>query len=665
MKPNKKSDNLIIASEVYNPDLSGDYMQQYRSLLQKLANALPENRIDLIKKEISIVKENDETLENLKYTAALSVLADLSRMGWIFDFSGENLMLKMADDNLDNKTMLRRRLTVERNSQFKTASVAKFINSMESARVYDNKSLSIRILFGDPMILLKKIHNNERVCNPYIQMATEKRDKYTGYKLLDIWRYFRYMWSIPYNPSPGRKTRYLVRDSLQPYHPVIGIFALGNSALNMTVRDNDIGWTIEAIKKEMEIKTSVYYCEQNMDGVSEKKVKVMATKLLETKEEYEKRTSDYAERMYLLLLKNINEAIDDLYVKDLGYSHRIRNLNQEKIDELLKTADEYSRKAINNKRKGNASNWKEEAKTDLYKKKRASELAKLLSTQMIFNNVEGMTYKQKLENLLSNPKGRKAINTALIANRKCKIGSNMMDIVVCGSIPPYNELLGGKLVSMLACSPIVIRDYTKKYKRKVSEIASSMKGEKVIRDSRLVYLATTSLYAMGSSQYNRIKVPLDRGGSIEFKRIGKTEGLSTVFFSGETTNLLSRILELQDGGKRFNNVYGEGTSPRFRMIKKGLAAIGLKPDAFLNHYSPKIVYTIDLAINTKRFLLGLDDNVDYGYDLSDDKVINQKTQEIIEYWYRRWLEKRLTTVNIEERLSAFRLSDYLLGNISV
>lgn len=391
----------------------------------------------------------------------------------------------------------------------------------------------------------------------------------------------------------------------------------------------------------------------------------MATKLLETKEEYEKRTSDYAERMYLLLLKNINEAIDDLYVKDLGYSHRIRNLNQEKIDELLKTADEYSRKAINNKRKGNASNWKEEAKTDLYKKKRASELAKLLSTQMIFNNVEGMTYKQKLENLLSNPKGRKAINTALIANRKCKIGSNMMDIVVCGSIPPYNELLGGKLVSMLACSPIVIRDYTKKYKRKVSEIASSMKGEKVIRDSRLVYLATTSLYAMGSSQYNRIKVPLDRGGSIEFKRIGKTEGLSTVFFSGETTNLLSRILELQDGGKRFNNVYGEGTSPRFRMIKKGLAAIGLKPDAFLNHYSPKIVYTIDLAINTKRFLLGLDDNVDYGYDLSDDKVINQKTQEIIEYWYRRWLEKRLTTVNIEERLSAFRLSDYLLGNISV
>lgn len=102
--------------------------------------------------------------------------------------------------------------------------------------------------------------------------------------------------------------------------------------------------------------------------------------------------------------------------------------------------------------------------------------------------------------------GRKAVNVALVANRKTKIGSNMMEIIVCGGIPPYNELLGGKLVSILACSPQVIRDYTEKYSRQVSEIASRMKGKRVIRDSRLAFLGTTSLYAAGSSQYNRIKV---------------------------------------------------------------------------------------------------------------------------------------------------------------
>ena len=239
----------------------------------------------------------------------------------------------------------------------------------------------------------------------------------------------------------------------------------------------------------------------------------------------------------------------------------------------------------------------------------------------------------------------------------------MMDIIVCGSIPPYNELLGGKLISMLACSPTVISDYTTRYRNQISEIASRMKGKKVVRDSRLVYLGTTSLYAIGSSQYNRIKVPLSDGGTLEFRKMGVTEGYGTVFFSKETTNLFSRILELQDGGKRINHVFGEGTSPRFRMISRGLNVIGIRSDAFMRHYSPRIVYSINLARNTNEFLLGLEDTVDYGFDMNDEKDIAKKTQEIIEFWYTRWLEKRLTTVDIDERLRAFNLSDYLLGNL--
>ena len=275
----------------------------------------------------------------------------------------------------------------------------------------------------------------------------------------------------------------------------------------------------------------------------------------------------------------------------------------------------------------------------------------------------GNDNREKLQYLLSNEEGRKAINTALIANRKCKIGSNMMDIIVCGAIPPYNDLLGGKLISMLACSPTVIRDYTHRYNDQVSEIASRMKGKKVVRDSRLVYLGTTSLYAIGSSQYNRIKMPLGNGGTLEFRKMGITEGYGTVFFSKETTNLFSKILEYKDGGKRINHVFGEGTSPRFRMISRGLSVLGIRADAFMRHYSPRIVYSINLAKNTNEFLLGLEDDVDYDFDMNDEIDVNQKTKDIIEYWYTRWLEKRLTTVDIVDRLSTFRLTELLLGNI--
>lgn len=663
MEFDKESNEQIIASEAFVPHLSGDYVARYNALVNKLANLLPANRVSFIRKEIAAMKDKEESLNRLKYVAALSVLVDLSQQGWIFDIEDGNLVLKMETDNVDDKKMLRYRLSAERNAQFKTDSVASFIRRMEADKKYKDRIVSIKSLIGDSQFLLNKIKNHERVCDPYIQLVTSDRDEYTGYKLSDIWRYIRYTWSIPYKSMPGRNLFYLVRDRLQPCHPIIGIFALGNSVLNLTVRDDDIGWTVEAIKKNMGRRMEINYCNQALSETDGKTVKVKITKPIESKEEYDKRISEYADKIYPLLLKNIAAAIDDLYVKDLGYHRQTRYPKQEQVDQLLKIAAEYAEKSINNKNNEVSPDWEAEAQTNLFKRKRASELAKLLSTRIIFNKAKGKTNKERLQYLLSNEEGRKAINTALIANRKCKIGSNMMDIIVCGAIPPYNELLGGKLVSMLACSPAVIRDYTNHYSNQISEIASRMKGKKVVRDSRLVYLGTTSLYAIGSSQYNRIKVPLSNEGTLEFRKMGVTEGYGTVFFSRETTNLFSKILELQDGGKRINHVFGEGTSPRFRMISRGLNAIGIRADAFLRHYSPRIVYSINLAKNTNEFLLGVEEDVDYGFDLEDTNDVDEKTQEIIEFWYTRWLEKRLTTVDIEERLKSFKLSDLLLGNI--
>lgn len=663
METAKESNEQIIASEAFAPELSGEYEERYNALVRRLANILPANRIRVIRKEIEAVATDDENIDMLKYKASLSVLIDLSQQGWIFDIEDEKLILRMETDNVDDKKMLRYRLSAERNAQFKTDSVASFIRRMETKKKFNYGEVSIKSLIGDPKFLIERIEKHEKVCEPYIQLVTDERDEFTGFKLSDIWRYFRYTWSIPYKTMPGRNLYYLVRDCLQPYHPVIGIFALGNSVLNLTVRDDDIGWTVEAIKKNMSRRIEVSYCNQALSETAGKTVKVKVTKPSETKEEYEKRVTEYADQIYPLLLKNIATAIDDLYVKDLGYHKQTRYPKQEQIDQLLEMATEYAQKSINNKNNEVSPEWEAEAQTNLFKRKRASELAKLLSTRIIFNRAQGETNREKLQYLLSNEEGRKAINTALIANRKCKIGSNMMDIIVCGSIPPYNELLGGKLISMLACSPIVIRDYTCRYSDQVSEIASRMKGKEVVRDSRLVYLGTTSLYAIGSSQYNRIKVPLNNGGTIEFRKMGITEGYGTVFFSKETTKLFSKILELQDGGKRINHVFGEGTSPRFRMISRGLNVIGIRADAFLRHYSPRIVYSINLAKNTNEFLMGVTDDIDYGFDINDDNDVQDTTQEIIEFWYVRWLEKRLTTVDIKERLNAFNISDLLLGNI--
>ena len=101
--------------------------------------------------------------------------------------------------------------------------------------------------------------------------------------------------------------------------------------------------------------------------------------------------------------------------------------------------------------------------------------------------------------------------------------------------------------------------------------------------------------------------------------------------------MMMRLLELQDGGRRINNIFGEGTSPRFRLISRGLSTIGVKADAFLNHYSPRIVYSIELAENTNDFLLGYTEDISYPFDISNNNAVLAKTQEMIDFWYNRWM----------------------------
>lgn len=261
-----------IAIESFTPNLNELFKQRFSNLLVKLDHTLYYKRAAIIQEELSYIYDNyDNDLDALKYCATLSVLIDLSQQGWLLDIQETGLTLKMENDNLDDKAKIRYRLSAERNAQFKQESVKAFIRTMETEKTYNNHDISVKVLIGDKNFLIDAIKNNRRICDPYIQQVSNQRDIFTGYKLSDIWRYFRYTWSIPYKTMPGRNIFYLVRDRLQPFHPVIGIFALGNSVLNLTVRDDDIGWTVDAIKRNMNIQTNTTSCENTVSGTLGKK----------------------------------------------------------------------------------------------------------------------------------------------------------------------------------------------------------------------------------------------------------------------------------------------------------------------------------------------------------------------------------------------------------
>ena len=97
-----------------------------------------------------------------------------------------------------------------------------------------------------------------------------------------------------------------------------------------------------------------------------------------------------------------------------------------------------------------------------------------------------------------------------------------------------------------------------------------MKNQPVQKEVRLVYIGTTSLYSIGSSQYERLRVPAGtispEQPDLEFKAIGLTSGYGTIQFSADTVRSLEAVLETERGYQEVNSVFGEGFSPRLRKL---------------------------------------------------------------------------------------------------
>ena len=97
-------------------------------------------------------------------------------------------------------------------------------------------------------------------------------------------------------------------------------------------------------------------------------------------------------------------------------------------------AEELRLKNLKYTKNDNVTDWVAEAESELFKKKRLIELAKLLETKNVFQKYHASSAREQIDKMLKRDDGRKAISCSLrIANRKNKIGANMMDIIVCAA----------------------------------------------------------------------------------------------------------------------------------------------------------------------------------------------------------------------------------------
>jgi len=189
-----------------------------------------------------------------------------------------------------------------------------------------------------------------------------------------------------------------------------------------------------------------------------------------------------------------------------------------------------------------------------------------------------------------------------------------------GSLPPYNEVLGGKLVTLLMTANTVRNSFHNKYENK-----KTVMKERTL-PARLLFITTTGAYGK-SSVYQRLRFK----GEVVSKFIGYTQGTGTFHVPDA---LYKKLLSfLKDKEVNVRRGYGSGPSRKMRLIDMAFQELGFKNGVL--HGIKRAVYLFPLAANLKEVV-------------SDHQApiwVDRNEEELADYWKKRWILPRLKERN--------------------
>jgi hypothetical protein len=550
---------------------------------------------------------------DLATRAATGVLADLVEQSWVANVdSFSQIWLTPPDSDSEEgehapivKERLRQRLLASRAIQLADPAVREFLGRLEAPRLFNGQRVSVLSLIDDGSELAalcrevssKPPSERESLLKSFIDpeiviVSSGDRCTETGLDLYDVWRYCRHTWSLEYRPTPGRMLAFLIRNRARHMKPIMGIGAVANAALQLSVRDSWIGWTAKHFGE-----------------------------LARNEAEWPSVRSH--------LLDTVSLA-----------------LQQVRQDDLLSEAGPVTGAELEQRLLGLASLAREDRQGTLRNRaesqrrgKRAKLLADLLFAQRVLANspkaaIPALTEEQE-----------RAVSIASREVRKVGLASRLLELNVCGAVPPYGELLLGKLTALAVASRELITTYRERYEHQVSEIASQMAGKAVRRSARACVISTTSLYGFSASQYNRLRLDLtpdEEGVSrVEWIDLGVTKGFGTTHFTERTVEHLRAYSADRRGSRNVNNIFGEGQSPRLRQVREALDDLGLDSTALLQHNAPRRVYALELFPGAKKCLAR-----------NEASALEQPGFDVItREWLRRWLTNRVTYRPALERLA--------------
>lgn len=189
-----------------------------------------------------------------------------------------------------------------------------------------------------------------------------------------------------------------------------------------------------------------------------------------------------------------------------------------------------------------------------------------------------------------------------------------------GALPPYNELLGGKLVALSLTSNEVRDAYRIKYENKITLI------EKHVIPNRLLFITTTSAFGK-SSVYERIKYK-DQNVS---QFLGYTSGAGTFHISEELYKECLQFLE--QNGIDIKRGYGTGPSRKLKLLSKAFSLLGI-PN--YNYHNIKRGYYLFSNVENLHQII---------HENSEPIYYDRPFNDLFYYWLERWCIPRSVNSN--------------------
>lgn len=565
-----------------------------------------------------------------RLAAAAHTVIDLVDQGWTAQVSEHGPLLSPPhprNDRESEKARIRRQEHLRRDSQLRQPSVRRFIESMERSHQHGRHLVSIFNLMRDGRELADALAASPEAADtiqPYVQIVDGARIcELSGFKLHDIWRYFRHTWSNAYSTVPGRSMPILIRDAATEHHAVIGLAAISSPIVQIAERDIWMKWDTKQFVAAVEAEPTDKVARWLARRIKTQRCEIYVDDLL---------------RDAVLQPNDLKEPTEDAVARLRADAERHR-------------AKHHRGGPVREVRNIETDAWVARAETHLFRSKRSALLAETLEIQGLLGAYLGTRPAAAgLRKALADPKAKMQIGRIARRARGERVGTVIADLTVCGAIAPYNALAAGKLVGALAVSPTVLAAYRAKYSRP-SQIASAMAGRPITREARLAFVGTTSLYGAGSSQYNRLFWPAatmggPEGSRMGFYELGRSRSFGTSHFSDATVDALVRLTEHSRGLIRVNSLFGEGASPRLRKVRLGLAALGWPTDELLKHGRERILYGVPLVKNVRDYSLGIDREPVYLLD----PVPGDAGESVAQWWFERWARMRAAQEHVQDAM---------------